>query len=42
MCVCVRYNQREGRTVLEVLLDFKSARPPLHWLLEACPTLKPR
>jgi FAD binding domain len=37
-----RYNQREGRTVLEVLLDFKSCAPPLAWLLEACPLLKPR
>ncbi|PRW18319.1 NADPH-dependent diflavin oxidoreductase 1 isoform X1 [Chlorella sorokiniana] len=36
------YNQREGRTVLEVLGDFKSARLPLEWLLQACPRLKPR
>ncbi|KAL4458060.1 hypothetical protein ABPG75_012925 [Micractinium tetrahymenae] len=36
------YNQREGRTVLEVLTDFKSARIPLEWLLQAAPRLKPR
>jgi sulfite reductase alpha subunit-like flavoprotein len=37
-----RYNQREGRTLLEVLQDFKSAQPPLEWLLTAAPLLKPR
>jgi sulfite reductase alpha subunit-like flavoprotein len=37
-----RYNQREGRTLLEVLEDFPSAAPPLAWLLEAAPLLRPR
>ncbi|GIL54285.1 hypothetical protein Vafri_9851, partial [Volvox africanus] len=37
-----RYNQREGRTVLEVLSDFPSATPPLDRLLEAAPPLRPR
>jgi len=37
-----RYNQREGRTVLEVLQDFPSARPPLAWLLQTVPRLRPR
>lgn len=37
-----RYNQREGRSLLEVLQDFKSCTPPLEWLLEAAPLLKPR
>ncbi|KAL0040843.1 hypothetical protein WJX79_006949 [Trebouxia sp. C0005] len=36
------YNQKEGRTVLEVLQDFKSAQPPLEWLLQTVPHLKPR
>ena len=36
------YNQREGRTLMEVLGDFKSATIPLEWLLEAAPRLKPR
>ncbi|GMH41133.1 hypothetical protein BSKO_09043 [Bryopsis sp. KO-2023] len=36
------YNQREGRTVLEVLQDFPSATPPLEWLLQACPIKQPR
>ncbi len=31
-----------GRTVLEVLQDFKSAQPPLEWLLQTVPHLKPR
>lgn len=31
-----------GRTVLEVLQDFKSAQPPLEWLLQTAPHLKPR
>lgn len=31
-----------GRTVVEVLSDFKSARPPLEWLLQSAPRLKPR
>lgn len=37
-----RYNQREGRTALEVLSDFRSATPPLERLLEAAPPLRPR
>eukprot|EP00887_Chlorella_sp_A99_P001486 scaffold8.g1486.t1 len=36
------YNQREGRTLLEVLHDFRSATPPLEWLLQAAQRLKPR
>lgn len=28
--------------MLEVLQDFKTATPPLEWLLEACPALRPR
>ena len=31
-----------GRTVLEVLQDFSSARLPLEWLVQACPRLQPR
>lgn len=31
-----------GRTVLEVVQDFKSAQPPLEWLLQTVPHLKPR
>lgn len=31
-----------GRTVLEVLQDFKSAQLPLEWLLQTAPHLKPR
>lgn len=31
-----------GRTVLEVLQDFKSAQMPLEWLLQTAPPLKPR
>ena len=31
-----------GRTVLEVLQDFKSAQLPLEWLLQTVPHLKPR
>lgn len=37
-----RYNQRESRTVLEVLSDFRFASPPLERLLEATPPLRPR
>ena len=37
-----QYNQQEGRTVLEVLNDFKSALPPLEWLLQICPLKQPR
>ncbi len=36
-CLCCA-----GRTVLEVLQDFKSAQPPLEWLLQTVPHLKPR
>jgi FAD binding domain len=31
-----------GRTVLEVLQDFPSARPPVEWLLQTVPRLRPR
>ena len=31
-----------GRTVLEVLQDFSSARLPLNWLIQTCPRLQPR
>ena len=31
-----------GRTVLEVLQDFKSAPLPLEWLLQVAPRLQPR
>lgn len=31
-----------GRTALEVLQDFGDAAPPLEWLLQAMPHLKPR
>ncbi len=31
-----------GRTALEALQDFKSATPPLEWLLECIPRLMPR
>ncbi|GLC34942.1 hypothetical protein PLESTM_000256800 [Pleodorina starrii] len=37
-----RYNQREGRTLLEVLYDFRSASPPLERFLESAPPLRPR
>ncbi|EIE26765.1 riboflavin synthase domain-like protein [Coccomyxa subellipsoidea C-169] len=37
-----KYNEREGRTALEVLQDFEDATPPLEWLLQAMPRLKPR
>ena len=37
-----RYNQREGRSVLEILQDFPSAHLPLHWLLQLAPRLQPR
>ena len=36
------YNNRERRTLLEVLSDFPSATPPLARLLEAAPLLQPR
>lgn len=31
-----------GRTVLEVLKDFNSAKLPLEWLIQVCPRLQPR
>ncbi|GFR48013.1 hypothetical protein Agub_g9842 [Astrephomene gubernaculifera] len=37
-----RYNQRESRTLSEVLSDFPSASPPLERLLESAPLLRPR
>ncbi|KAL2609095.1 hypothetical protein R1flu_027668 [Riccia fluitans] len=37
-----QYNQRERRSVLEVLLDFPSVQIPLEWLLQLVPRLKPR
>lgn len=36
------YNERERRTLLEVLDDFPDAMPPLEWLLEAAPRLRTR
>ncbi|GJP41312.1 hypothetical protein CLOM_g978 [Closterium sp. NIES-68] len=36
------YNQRERRTVLEVLQEFPSVALPLPWLLQLCPRLQPR
>ncbi|MEW5297446.1 MAG: hypothetical protein WDW36_000654 [Sanguina aurantia] len=37
-----RYNQKEGRTLLDILQDFPSACIPLHRLLEVCPLMRPR
>jgi sulfite reductase alpha subunit-like flavoprotein len=37
-----RYNQKERRSLLEVLQDFSSAQPPLERLLEAAPILQAR
>uniref|UniRef100_A0A7I4EI93 FAD-binding FR-type domain-containing protein n=1 Tax=Physcomitrium patens TaxID=3218 RepID=A0A7I4EI93_PHYPA len=37
-----RYNQREGRTVLEVLEDFPSVQMPFEWLLQTVPRLQQR
>ncbi|KAK6927958.1 Flavodoxin/nitric oxide synthase [Dillenia turbinata] len=37
-----QYNQKERRTVLEVLEDFPSVQMPLAWLVELVPTLKTR
>ena len=36
------YAGRERRTLLEVLEDFPSAAPPLEWLLQVGPRLRPR
>ncbi|EPS67176.1 hypothetical protein M569_07599, partial [Genlisea aurea] len=36
------YNQKERRTVLEVLDDFPSVQMPLEWLVEVVPPLRPR
>eukprot|EP00850_Spirogloea_muscicola_P007959 SM000041S15518 [mRNA] locus=s41:519347:524236:- [translate_table: standard] len=36
------YNQRERRSVLEILEDFPSVQLPLQWLLEIAPRLQPR
>lgn len=36
------YNQAEGRSVVDVLKDFPSCKPPLEWLLEVCPGKLPR
>eukprot|EP00803_Ostreobium_quekettii_P008466 evm.model.scf_1778.4 EVM.evm.TU.scf_1778.4 scf_1778:10727-13876(+) len=36
------YCSGEGRTVLEVLGDFKSSSPPLEWLLQCVPAKRPR
>nr|XP_028963758.1 NADPH-dependent diflavin oxidoreductase 1-like isoform X3 [Malus domestica] len=37
-----QYNQREQRTVLEVLEDFSSVQMPLEWLVQLVPPLKRR
>eukprot|EP00884_Botryococcus_braunii_P004440 jgi/Botrbrau1/13998/Bobra.150_1s0009.1 len=37
-----RYNQAEGRTLLEVMKDFPSSKPPFEWILQAGPKLKAR
>ncbi|KAG0598147.1 hypothetical protein M758_12G050000 [Ceratodon purpureus] len=37
-----RYNQRERRTVLEVLEDFPSVQLPFEWLLQTVPRLQQR
>lgn len=42
MVSCLDWCFVTGRTVLEVLQDFKSAQPPLEWLLQTVPHLKPR
>jgi len=36
------YNQREHRSILEALDDFKSISMPLEWLLQLVPALQPR
>ncbi|CAI9110692.1 OLC1v1010760C1 [Oldenlandia corymbosa var. corymbosa] len=37
-----QYNQKERRTVLEVLEDFPSVQMPFEWLVQLVPPLKPR
>ncbi|KAF0919056.1 hypothetical protein E2562_028278 [Oryza meyeriana var. granulata] len=37
-----QYNQKEGRTVLEVLEDFPSVLMPFEWLVQLTPPLKKR
>ncbi|KAL5722167.1 multidrug-resistance type transporter [Ranunculus cassubicifolius] len=37
-----QYNQRERRSVLEVLEDFPSVQLPFEWLVQLVPPLKPR
>ncbi|XP_057850064.2 NADPH-dependent diflavin oxidoreductase 1 isoform X1 [Cryptomeria japonica] len=37
-----QYNQKERRTVIEVLEDFPSVRLPLEWLLQLVPRLRTR
>ncbi|KAA8547811.1 hypothetical protein F0562_004240 [Nyssa sinensis] len=37
-----QYNQKERRTVLEVLEDFPSVQMPFEWLVQLVPTLKTR
>lgn len=37
-----QYNQRERRTVIEVLEDFPSVQLPFEWLVQLVPPLKPR
>ncbi|KAJ4894294.1 NADPH-dependent diflavin oxidoreductase 1 [Raphanus sativus] len=36
------YNQKERRSVLEVLEDFPSVQMPFEWLVQLVPSLKPR
>ncbi|EEE55343.1 hypothetical protein OsJ_03361 [Oryza sativa Japonica Group] len=37
-----QYNQKEGRTILEVLDDFPSVQMPFEWLVQLTPPLKKR
>lgn len=36
------YNQKERKSVLEVLVDFPSVQMPFEWLVQLVPSLKPR
>jgi len=36
------YCQKQGRSFLEVFRDFPAARPPLHYLLDLIPRIRPR